>query len=104
MRRLPSLYQQARELASKADPTGYREFVEILMLHRDFEQEDILEVLARAIRQGRVVADEVRQELLNRTGTEPDLSAGAGTPQHLLALRVDVGNPQDYDRLLGVGA
>lgn len=103
VRRLPSLYQQARELASKADPSGYREFVEILMLHRDFEQEDILEVLGRAVRRGRVVADEIRQELLNRTAPKPDPVA-AGVPQHLLTLRVEVGNPRDYDRLLGVGA
>ncbi|HHW15601.1 MAG TPA: IS21 family transposase, partial [Firmicutes bacterium] len=48
VRRLPSLYQQARELASRADPTGYREFVQILILHRDFEQEDILEMSRQA--------------------------------------------------------
>jgi transposase len=63
---LPPVYAAVRDRLRRAEPTGYRAFVAILLLHREFPAAAVTAALEEAVARGCVQADAVRQLLLNR--------------------------------------
>jgi transposase len=62
---LPPVYAAVRDRLCRAEPTGYRAFVAILLLHREFPAAAVTAALVEAVARGCVQADAVRQLLLN---------------------------------------
>jgi hypothetical protein len=92
---LPEPYQQARKFLCGSSQSGYREFVRILLLHKEFP------AVANRLAAGRLTADEVRQILLNQT-TVSSCSSSVVVPDMVAGLHVPVGEPTLYNQLLGV--
>ena len=98
MRQLPEPYQTLRQRLREHDPSGYREMVQVLLLHREFEAEAVREAIQEALAAGVYRAEGIRQLLLNRHDRQAEVPAA---PK---GLTVPVGDPRLYDALLGVGA
>src|SRR5690606_41843922 len=81
------------------DPSGYREMVQVLLLHREFDPDLVQEAIQEALAAGTCHAEGIRQLLLNRLDGRREASAleprGPAVP---------VGDPRRYDALLGAGA
>jgi hypothetical protein len=92
------VYTEARRLLSAGrSPGWYKEFAEILLLHREFPAEDVRAVLEEAVGKGMPHAQVVRQLALNRSGPGPGPIA---VPEHLAALKPHAPELACYDRLL----
>ncbi len=102
VRELPEPFQQARMLLYRSDPSGYRELVRILLLHREFSAEEVRKGVERAVAVGRLSAEDIRQGLLNQLG--PDRLQGAAVPGLIASINVDIGDPHSYDELLAVNS
>jgi hypothetical protein len=100
VRQLPEPYQTLRRRLMEHDPSGYREMVQVLLLHQEFAPEAVREAIQEALAAGIYLADGIRQLLLNRFDLRKEVHAG---PTRGPA--VPVGDPRRYDALLvGVGA
>jgi hypothetical protein len=95
---LPQVYAAARRLLCAGRRDGYKEFAEILLLHRDFPPEHVQAALEEALDKGMPQAQTVRQLALNRSGKVP---APIAVPEHLAALRPHAPVLSCYDQLLG---
>jgi hypothetical protein len=99
VRQLPEPYQTLRLRLMEQDPSGYREMVQVLLLHREFDPDLVQEAIQEALAAGTCHAEGIRQLLLNRLDGRREASAleprGPAVP---------VGDPRRYDALLGVGA
>jgi hypothetical protein len=102
VRELPEPYQQARKLLCRSSQSGYREFVRILLLHKEFPGELVRGAVADRLAAGRLTADEVRQVLLNQT-TVNSCSGSVVVPDMVAGLQIPVGEPTLYNQLLEVG-
>ena len=104
VRELPEPYQQARKFLCSSSSSGYREFVRILLLHKEFPGELVRDAVADRLAAGRLTADEVRQVLLN----QPAINRHSGpvktliVPDMVAGLHVPVGEPTLYNQLLEV--
>jgi len=67
VRQLPAVYQLFREHLCMDNLHGYREFCQLLWLHREFPAEQVQAVLEQAWQQGITSYPAVRQLLLNAT-------------------------------------
>ena len=63
---LPAVYHQFRAELRQRDPRGDREFVRVLMLHRDFSPEKVQAALKEALSQRSIQYEAVRQLLVNQ--------------------------------------
>lgn len=99
VRQLPEPYQTLRLRLMEQDPSGYREMVQVLLLHREFDPDLVQEAIQEALAAGTCHAEGIRQLLLNRLDGRREASVleprGPAVP---------VGDPRRYDALLGVGA
>jgi len=91
VRQLPEPYQTLRLRLMEQDPSGYREMVQVLLLHREFDPDLVQEAIQEALAAGTCHAEGIRQ-LREASVLEP---RGPAVP---------VGDPRWYDALLGVGA
>jgi len=99
VRQLPEPYQTLRRHLLESDPSGYREMVRVLLLHREFAPEAVREAVQEAMAIGIYQAEDIRQLLLNRCDERK--AAHTGPPR---GPAVPVGDPRRYDALLEVGA
>lgn len=99
VRQLPEPYQTLRRRLLELDPSGYREMVQVLLLHREFAPEAVLEAVQEALAAGVYRAEGIRQLLLNRHDRRDAVLVGQPRGP-----AVTVGDPRRYDSLLGVGA
>lgn len=96
VRQLPEPYQQARALLCSV-PGGYREMARLLMLHSEFPANMIEQAVVNAVAVGCVRVDEIRQQLLNNA---PKRMLYGDIATSLADLRVQVGDPGQYNKLL----
>lgn len=99
VRNLPEPYGDLRKHLLTRDPSGYKELVEVLLLHREFSAEQVREAVTVALSSAWVSADDIRQVLLNQ-----GLGSSAAGLSHPADVDVPVGDPRSYDRLLEVRA
>src|SRR5690606_17712319 len=66
VRQLPEPYQTLRLRLMEQDPSGYREMVQVLLLHREFDPDLVQEAIQEALAAGTCHAEGIRQLLLNR--------------------------------------
>lgn len=99
VRELPEPYQEARCVLCEGSPSGYRELVQILLLHREFPAEAVREAVTQALAKRRLTAEEIRQDLINATLPTPTTSP-VTVPQSLAEVSVSVGNPNVYNTLI----
>lgn len=97
---LPAVYQQFLDKC-KHRPKGIKEFVRILMLHREFEPSLVEETLQYACQQGLFQYDAVRQILLQRTLPEHRMpTLVLEKESHVPTIQVQAPNLQQYNTLL----
>jgi transposase len=99
VRQLPEPYQTLRRHLLEADPSGYREMVQVLLLHREYSPESVREAVQEAITAGIYRVEGIRQLLINR---HDRCEATSSVPPR--GPEVMVGDPRRYDSLLGVSA
>lgn len=105
VRELPEPYQALRRTLCQRDPSGYRELVRILLLHREFTAPSLREAVERALASGCLTAEEIRLDLLNHErGQDSQNREPAPLPAKLEGIEITVGCPASYNRLLEVGA
>ncbi|WP_242823286.1 Mu transposase domain-containing protein [Thermaerobacter subterraneus] len=97
--KLPPVYAQVQRVLCSRRPDGYREFAQILLLHREFPAEVITEALEQAASQGLLEPQAVRQLILNRLARP--VPEPVPVPDRFAALRVRASDPACYDALLG---
>ncbi len=95
VRQMPEVYQQIRRRMTSRRPDGYKDFLQILLLHRVFPAQDILRTIEDIGVDG-VTADQIRQRLL--PVPEPTGSAVA-VPDELRPFRLAQQNLARYDSL-----
>lgn len=101
VRELPEPYQRARKFLCGSSQSGYREFVRILLLHKEFPAQQVRGAVADRLAAGRLTADEVRQVILNQRAVE-SFSGAVVVPGMMAQIQVPVGKPTLYDELTGV--
>ena len=101
VRELPEPYQQARKFLCGSSQSGYREFVRILLLHKEFPAQQVRMAVADRLAAGRLTADEVRQIILNQRAVK-SFSEAVVVPDMMAQIQVPVGKPTLYDELTGV--
>jgi transposase len=95
---LPPVYAAARDRLCRGQPEGYRRFVAILLLHREFPAGAVTAALEEAVARGCVDPAAVRQLLLNRAApARPPPVAVPPALAHAVVPAPDVGR---YDGLL----
>jgi len=95
VRQMPEVYQQIRRRMMAHRPSGYKGFLQILLLHRLFTAQDILQAI-EAIGVDNVTADQIRARLL----PDPVLAGGAVTvPEELKSLHPTQHPLSRYDAL-----
>jgi len=67
VRELPAVYHDVRKHLCGARLDGYREFCQVLFLHREFGQDLVKAALETAVASGSVSFTAIRQALLNLT-------------------------------------
>lgn len=95
VRHMPEVYQQIRRRMTSRRPDGYKDFLQILLLHRVFPAQDILHAM-EAIGVDGVTADQIRQRLL------PNLEqagSAVAVPDELKAFRLTKQPLSRYDSL-----
>ena len=95
---MPAIYGRVRDELRRGSREGYRKFVEILLLHREFGAEDVQAGLEEAERLGCLDGASVRQLVLNRV--TPARMAPIRVPEKLAEVKVELPDLSDYDRLL----
>jgi len=100
VRELPEPYQQARKFLCGNSQSGYREFVRILLLHKEFPAQQVRMAVADRLAAGRLTADEVRQVILNQRAVT-SFSEEVVVPHMMAQIQVPVGKPTLYDELTG---
>lgn len=98
IRRLPGIYAEVRERLFAAHPNGYKDFLEILLLHQEFSATKIQEALAQALEKDCLKPPCVRQILLNLTAQAPPKPVTV--PEKLALVNFAPPNPEHYDDLL----
>lgn len=102
VRQLPEPYQELRSRLMSLDPSGYRELVRILLLHREFPAKAIEQALREALISGHILASDIRQTLLN--GALESAGERASVSAQLRTIEVEQGPAAQYDTLWAVGA
>jgi len=102
VRQLPGVYQLFRERLCTDNLHGYREFCQLLLLHREFQAEQVQVALEQAWQQGITSYPAIRQLLLN--ATTPPAPPRVQVPASLRGHRVAAPNITRYDALLEVAA
>lgn len=100
VRRLPDVYARAKERLMHNNPEGYRELCRILLLNRQYSQQQVAAALNEALALGSVNEATVKQLIVNRTSSQvpPTVEVPAALAQYKLApMETD-----RYDVLLGV--
>lgn len=100
VRRLPAVYEEARQLLCHRHPQGYRDFAKILMLHLEFPADKIRAALRQALDRGILGSLAVRQLLV---GTDMPVQEAAQVPDRLRDIQVAAADLSRYDALLGRG-
>jgi transposase len=95
---LPPVYAAVRDRLRRADPAGYRAFVAILLLHREFPAAAVTAALEEAVARDCVQAAAVRQILLNHAA--PPRPPPVPVPSALAHATVAPPDPARYDVLL----
>lgn len=95
---LPPVYAQVQRALCSARRDGYREFAQILLLHREFPAEAVTAALQEAADHGLLQADAVRQLILNRLAPPPP--APIVVPAALATVQPQPAEPARYDALL----
>ena len=98
VRDLPEIYQKVRVALCRQRPDGYRDFVKILLLHREFSPDDVMEALERALENDTIRSVEIRQWLLNQ---RRDTLSAVDVPEALDTVRVNPPDLERFDLLLG---
>jgi transposase len=98
---LPAIYHQFRAALRQRGPHGDREFIRLLMLHREFSQPAVEAAVAAALRSGGVHLEAVREHLLRQVRAS---SPPATYTDELEAIRVQQPPLRQYDGLLKGGA
>jgi transposase len=101
VRELPEPYQQARKFLCGSNQSGYREFVRILLLHKEFPAQQVRVAVADRLAAGGLTSDEVRQVILNQRA-EKSFSGAVVVPDMMAQIQVPVGKPRLYDELMEV--
>lgn len=102
IRQLPGVYTQVRDKLLATGPNWYKDFLAILLLHREFSAVWVQKALAEALEKNCLNPSCVRQILLNLTMQERPKPVPV--PEKLVLTNMAAPNPQEYDRLLkGVG-
>ncbi|WP_460040160.1 Mu transposase domain-containing protein [Thermaerobacter litoralis] len=96
---LPPVYAQVQRLLCSRRPDGYREFAQVLLLHREFPARAVAEALEEAAAQGLLEAQAVRQLILNRLARP--VPEPVPVPERFAAVQVRTSDPACYDALLG---
>jgi transposase len=99
---LPPAYAAARDRLCRGQVDGYRAFVAILLLHREFPTPVVTAALEEAIARDCLTPAAVRQLALNRTAPPP--AAPLAVPAVLAEARVSPPDVARYDRLLAAVA
>ena len=100
---MPAVYGRVRDELCRRSKEGYREFVDILLLHREFGAEEVRAGLEEAERLGCLDGASVRQLVLNRLMAAS--MAPIRVPEKLAHVKVKLPDLAEYDRLfLGVVA
>ena len=94
---MPPVYAEVRRLLCAGRRDGYKEFAQILLLHREFAPEHIEAALEEALAKGMPQAQFVRQLALNRIEQTP---LPVVVPDHLAVLSPDAPVLSRYDQLL----
>lgn len=98
---LPPAYHQFREGLHLRDAGGDREFIRVLMLHREFPTEQVHAALEEALRQRTIHYEAVHQLLLGRVLAPP---RSAEQADRLSQIRVRQPTLARYDQFLKGGA
>lgn len=97
---LPSIYHLFHKAMRDRDPRGDREFVRILLLHREFPQAQVAAALEWALQHQVIHYDAVRRHLLQIPSSTPAPLATGALPD----IRVRQPALAQYDRILKGGA
>jgi len=97
--KLPPVYAQVQRILCSRRPDGYREFAQILLLHREFPAAVVTEALEEAATQGLLDAQAVRQLILNRLARP--VPEPVPVPERFAAVQIRTSDPACYDALLG---
>ena len=95
VRHMPEVYQQIRRRMMDRRPDGYKDFLQILLLHRVFPVQDILEAI-EAIGASGVTADQIRTRLLPNAAPTGD---AVSVPDELKSFRLAQQSISRYDVL-----
>ena len=94
---LPQVYTAARDRLCRARKDGYRDFVALLLLHREFPAEAVLSALEEGLARDCLDPAAVRQILLNRTA--PPAPEPVAVPVGLAQAKLSEPDLSRYDLL-----
>lgn len=97
VRQMPEVYQQIRRRMANSRPDGYKDFLQILLLHRVFPAQDVLRAIGD-IGPDCVTAEQIRRRLLPSHEQTTDKVA---VPDELKVFRLTKQNLSRYDALAG---
>lgn len=100
VRRLPEAYARAKSLLCEARGDGYRDFCQILLLHREFPPQEVKLAIESALEMGALSPATVRQILINRSAfpTPPPVEIKGELVNH----KIPQAGINCYDKLLEV--
>lgn len=101
VRELPEIYSKAKEVLLKDNREGYREFCQILLLHRDHCKEQVNAALTKAVEMEKVDSSTVRQWLINNNGVSKPRKE-VKVPIELKEYQTSQVDNSRYDQLLEV--
>jgi len=102
VRELPDIYATVRQILCAGSKDGYREFCNLLLLHREFTAEQIEAALKKGLELGSVRLVTIRQLLLNATAPSPP--PPVTVPPELIHHQFHLPQITVYDALLEVAA
>jgi len=100
VRQLPWVYARAKEMLCQDRHDGYREFCQILLLHREFAARDVETAIKTALAKKTLSLATVRQILVNHTALPTPRAVQV--PKVLANYTVSAPDASRYDALLGV--
>lgn len=95
VRHMPAVYQQIRRRMTNRRPDGYKDFLQILLLHRMFPAQDILRAI-EDIGPEAVTAEQIRKKLMPNYGHPVN---SVVIPDELKAFRLSKQSLSRYDTL-----